>query len=83
MSSENISPDQAAAAQEFPDRVGFKPDNPFLVNFRPYIPPGVNMPELTVLPLVMGTFLGLCEAAQQLDLARPTRTGGATVEKAR
>jgi hypothetical protein len=38
MSSEVITPGEAAAAQEFPDRVGFKPDNPYLTNFRPYIP---------------------------------------------
>jgi hypothetical protein len=32
---------------------------------------------------VFGTFLGLCEAARQLDLARPTRSGSAVLEKAR
>jgi len=44
--SERISANEAAAAQEFPDRVGFKPDNPYLTNFRPYIPAGVQLPEL-------------------------------------
>jgi hypothetical protein len=32
---------------------------------------------------VIGTFLGLCEAARQLDLARPNQTGSAVSEKAR
>src|SRR5437588_6107465 len=68
MSSENISANEAAAAQEFPDRVGFKPDNPFLTNFRPYIPPGVHLRELTALPLIMGTFLGIVFGASSLYL---------------
>src|SRR5205085_6605802 len=68
MSSENISANEAAAAQEFPDRVGFQPDNPFLTNFRPYIPPGVHLRELTALPLIMGTFLGMVFGASSLYL---------------
>jgi len=68
MSSESISANEAAAAQEFPDRVGFKPDNPFLANFKPYIPPEVNLPELTLLPLIMGTFLGIIFGASSLYL---------------
>jgi len=68
MSSESISANEAAAAQEFPDRVGFQPDNPFLKNFKPYIPAGVNLPELTVLPLIMGTFLGIIFGASSLYL---------------
>jgi putative OPT family oligopeptide transporter len=68
MSSENISANDAAAAQEFPDRVGFKPDNPYLANFRPYIPPGVRLRELTPLPLIMGTFLGMVFGASSLYL---------------
>ena len=46
MSSESITPEEAARAIEYPDRVGFKPDNPYLTNFRPYIPAGVQLPEL-------------------------------------
>src|SRR2546427_3033584 len=68
MSTETISPSDAAAAQEFPDRVGFKPDNPYLENFRPYIPAGVRLRELTPLPLVMGTFLGMVFGASSLYL---------------
>jgi putative OPT family oligopeptide transporter len=62
MSSESIP------ANEFPDRVGFKPDNPYLENFRPYIPASVRLPELTVLPLIIGTLLGMVFGASSLYL---------------
>src|SRR6267142_4958859 len=68
MPSERIDPVEAAAAQEFPDRVGFKPDNPYLANFRPYIPADVRLRELTPLPLIMGTFLGMVFGASSLYL---------------
>src|SRR5947209_4724432 len=68
MSTETISPSDAAAAQEFPDRVGFKPDNPYLENFRPYIPAEVRLRELTPLPLIMGTLLGMVFGASSLYL---------------
>src|SRR5438034_6003104 len=56
------------SAQEFPDRIGFKPDNPYLANFRPYIPADVRLRELTVLPLIMGTLLGIVFGASSLYL---------------
>jgi len=62
MSSESIP------ANEYPDRVGFKPDNPFLATFRPYIPAGVRIRELTILPLIMGTVLGIIFGASSLYL---------------
>src|SRR5947207_5490873 len=68
MSTETISPSDAAAAQEFPDRIGFKPDNPFLAAFRPYIPAGVRLRELTPIPLIMGTLLGIIFGASSLYL---------------
>ena len=68
MSSESISANEAAAAQEFPDRVGFKPDNPFLAAFRSYIPAEVNLRELTLLPLIIGTLLGMVFGASSLYL---------------
>ena len=68
MSTENISPAEAAAAIEYPDRVGFKPDNPYLASFRPYIPASVRLRELTPLPLIMGTFLGMVFGASSLYL---------------
>src|SRR5882724_5905142 len=66
--SERIDPVEAAAAIEYPDRVGFKPDNPYLENFRPYIPANVQMRELTVIPLIMGTLLGMVFGASSLYL---------------
>ena len=68
MSTEIISPSDAAAAQEYPDRIGFKPDNPFLAAFRPYIPPGASLREMTVIPMVMGTVLGIIFGASSLYL---------------
>src|SRR5712692_6723267 len=68
MSSESISPNEAARAQEFPDRIGFKPDNPFLTNFKPYIPTSLLLRELTPLPLIMGTLLGMVFGASSLYL---------------
>src|SRR5467141_751004 len=68
MSSERIDPVEAAAAVEYPDRVGFKPDNPFLANFRPYIPADVRLRELTPIPLIMGTVLGIIFGASSLYL---------------
>src|SRR5881628_3255786 len=68
MSTEIISPSDAAAAQEYPDRIGFKPDNPFLAGFRPYIPAGTTLRELTLLPLMVGTLLGIVFGASSLYL---------------
>src|SRR3989454_12659910 len=62
MSSESIP------ANEYPDRVDFKPDNPYLDNFQPYIPSGVQLRELTVLPLIVGTLLGMVFGASSLYL---------------
>src|SRR6266853_3437320 len=68
MSSERIDPVEAAAAVESPDRVGFKPDYPYLENFRPYIPPNVRLRELTPIPLLVGTLLGVVFGASSLYL---------------
>lgn len=43
-------------------------NNPFLAIFRPYIPARVNMRELTVLPLIVGTILGVIFGASSLYL---------------
>src|SRR6267154_44785 len=66
--SSAIDPVEAAAAVEYPDRVGFAPDNPYLENFQPYIPANIRLRELTVLPLIMGTFLGMIFGASSLYL---------------
>src|SRR5678809_239486 len=62
MSSESIP------ANEYPDRIGFKPDNPYLDTFQPYIPASVKLRELTVLPLIIGTLLGMIFGASSLWL---------------
>lgn len=47
---------------------GEKPDNPYLAAFQPYIPAGVQLRELTVLPLIVGTVLGMVFGASSLYL---------------
>src|SRR5918912_1341449 len=58
----------AAAAQEYPDRAGWAPDNPYLASFRPFIPPTARLRELTPVPLIMGTLLGIVFGASSLYL---------------
>src|SRR5882724_7067440 len=65
MSSESVG------ANEFPDIVPLaetKSDNPYLASFRPYIPANVVLPELTALPLIVGTLLGMVFGASSLYL---------------
>jgi putative OPT family oligopeptide transporter len=62
MSSESVP------ANESPDRIGFVPDNPYLATFHPYIPAGVRLRELTALPLIIGTLLGMVFGASSLYL---------------
>ncbi len=48
-------------------------NNPFLARFRPYIPDSVkNMRELTVLPIIVGTILGIVFGASSLYLVLKT-----------
>lgn len=51
-----------------PDIVGAKPANPFLAAFKPYVPAHVSMRELTILPLIVGTLLGMLFGASSLYL---------------
>lgn len=44
------------------------PENPFLANFKPYVPASARMRELTVLPLIVGTLLGILFGASSLYL---------------
>src|SRR6184192_2792088 len=53
---------------EMPDIVGYKPENPILASFRSFIPPRARLRELTVLPLVVGTLLGMVFGASSLYL---------------
>jgi putative OPT family oligopeptide transporter len=57
-----------AETNEYPDIVGAKPDNPYLAAFRPYLPASARLPELTVLPLIVGTLLGIIFGASSLYL---------------
>ncbi|HKP85735.1 MAG TPA: oligopeptide transporter, OPT family [Blastocatellia bacterium] len=59
-------------ANEFPDIVGAKPENPYLAAFRPYIPAGVSLRELTPLPIIVGTLLGMVFGASSLYLVLKT-----------
>jgi putative OPT family oligopeptide transporter len=56
------------AEQEYPDVVGMKPDVPASAAFEPYIPAATTMRELTWLPLVVGTVLGMIFGASSLYL---------------
>src|SRR3569833_4403881 len=51
-----------------PDIVGYKPENPLAANFKPYIPARVQMRELTPIPLIVGTLLGIVFGASSLYL---------------
>ena len=46
--------------------------NPFLENFRPYIPDSTTLRELTPLPLIIGTLLGIIFGASSLYLVLKT-----------
>ena len=53
---------------EYPDIVGPRPTNPLAASFKPFIPASVQLPELTPLPLIMGTILGAIFGASSLYL---------------
>ena len=53
--------------QGHPDKVGSKPDTP-LGRFVPYIPANRIIPEFTVLPVIIGTLLGMIFGASSLYL---------------
>ncbi|HWS55958.1 MAG TPA: oligopeptide transporter, OPT family [Pyrinomonadaceae bacterium] len=68
MSTDTVDRGRAAEAVEYPDRVGFQPTNPYLAVFRPFIPAGAHLRELTPLPLIVGTLLGIVFGASSLYL---------------
>ncbi|MBA3881784.1 MAG: oligopeptide transporter, OPT family [Chthoniobacterales bacterium] len=51
-----------------PDIVGAQPTNPILASFRPFIPASGKLRELTPLPLIIGTLLGMVFGASSLYL---------------
>src|SRR3954467_13423734 len=62
------TPEPANPPIEYPDVVGARPTNPLAASFRPYIPASVRLPELTVMPLIVGTILGIIFGASSLYL---------------
>ncbi|HMJ04875.1 MAG TPA: oligopeptide transporter, OPT family [Chthoniobacterales bacterium] len=62
----NIDP--ANPPNEFPDVVGTKHANPLLASFHPYVSASTVMRELTILPLIIGTLLGIVFGASSLYL---------------
>src|SRR6266850_2562749 len=63
-----VNIDPSNPPNEFPDIVGPHPTNPILARFRPFIPPAARLRELTPLPLIMGTLLGMVFGASSLYL---------------
>lgn len=53
---------------EVPDIIGEKPANPFLASFKPYVPASARIAELTPVPLIVGTLLGIVFGASSLYL---------------
>src|SRR3954471_8941234 len=54
--------------QEFPDIVGAQPDLPESADFESYIPADAVLRELTLLPVIVGTVLGMIFGASSLYL---------------
>ncbi|HEX8077408.1 MAG TPA: oligopeptide transporter, OPT family, partial [Chthoniobacterales bacterium] len=63
-----VNIDPSNPPNEFPDIVGAKPANPILASFRPFIPAAARLRELTPLPLIIGTLLGMVFGASSLYL---------------
>jgi putative OPT family oligopeptide transporter len=63
-----VNIDPSNPPNEFPDIVGPHPVNPILARFRPFIPPGARLRELTPVPLIIGTLLGMVFGASSLYL---------------
>src|SRR6266513_4293469 len=58
----------SASQPEYPDIIGATPDVPAAAEFEPYIPTETMMRELTPLPIIIGTFLGMVFGASSLYL---------------
>src|SRR6516164_9824927 len=68
MSSEIVGMNGAPASTEKIDRVGRASQSPHPAVFRPFIPAEERLRELSVLPLIMGTLLGIVFGASSLYL---------------
>jgi len=58
----------SVSQQEYPDIIGARPDDPTAAAFEPYIPAERNLRELTALPVIVGTLLGMIFGASSLYL---------------
>src|SRR4051794_14576859 len=67
MSSGVVEP-RIEKTNEYPDIVGAKPSNPYLAAFRPFLPASARLRELTPIPLIIGTLLGIIFGASSLYL---------------
>ena len=63
-----MATDPANPPNEYPDIVGARPTNPLAAGFKPYIPASAHLRELTPLPLIVGTLLGMVFGASSLYL---------------
>src|SRR5215471_7430184 len=68
MSSEVGKINGIPAGKENVDRVGSVNENAYLAAFRPFIPSEARLKELAILPLIMGTVLGVIFGASSLYL---------------
>ena len=68
MSSETVGINGAPASTEKIDRIGRAAATPHAAVFRPFIPAEARLRELSVLPLIMGTLLGIVFGASSLYL---------------
>jgi putative OPT family oligopeptide transporter len=68
MSSETVGINGAPAGTEKIDRIGRAADSAYTAAFRPFIPAEARLRELSVLPLIMGTLLGIVFGASSLYL---------------
>jgi putative OPT family oligopeptide transporter len=68
MSSEVGGINGIPAGKEGVDHAGTGGENAYLAAFRPYIPTEARLRELTILPLIMGTVLGMVFGASSLYL---------------
>jgi putative OPT family oligopeptide transporter len=58
----------SVSQQEIPGIIGVVPDEPAAATFEPYIPAEANLREMTLLPLIVGTVLGMIFGASSLYL---------------
>src|SRR5215467_6940763 len=68
MSSETVGINGAPGSTEKIDRIGRASDTTHAAEFRPFVPAEARLRELSVLPLIMGTLLGIVFGASSLYL---------------